>query len=102
MLVIENEVLQADLKEARSYLTRANEAEHMAFATRQLRARRRLALMFAFYRRNHCRLARLHLLAGCAIVLGRFAGFSKSYDVLGDAFMPVDGTGQPLTQEWAA
>ncbi len=33
-------------------------------------------------------------------MLGRFAGFSKSYDELGEAFMPVDGEGNPRTAAW--
>ncbi len=94
------EPLACDLEDARQYLRQASESELKAFTIRQLRARRRLTLMFNFYRRNHCRLARLHLLAGCAIMLGRFAGFSKSYDELGEAFMPVDRDEQPRTQAW--
>jgi hypothetical protein len=94
------EPLACDLEDARQYLLEIEENELQAFAIRQLRARRRLTLMFNFYRQHHCRLARLHLLAGCAIMLGRFAGFSKSYDQLGEAFMPVDIQGAPRTQAW--
>jgi hypothetical protein len=58
--------------------------------------------MLEFYRANHCRLARLHLLAGLAITLGRFAGYSRSFDELGEAFMPVNQSGEPRTAEWAS
>jgi hypothetical protein len=88
------------LQQARRYLPEASQIALTAFATRQLRARQRLTLMLAFYRHHHSRLARLHLLAGCAILLGRFAGFSKSYDDLGEAFMPVDRNGQPRSAAW--
>jgi hypothetical protein len=94
------ELLQSDIEDARCYLPKGSEAEWRAFALRQLRARKRLTLMREFYRENPCRLARLQLLAGCAIALGRFAGFSKSFDELGEAFMPVDRQGRPLTNEW--
>jgi hypothetical protein len=93
-------LLQSDLDEALRYLPQANDNEVKAFAIRQLRARQRLALLLEFYHKNHCRLARLQLLAACAIALGRFAGYSKSFDELGDAFMPVDNQGKALTQEW--
>jgi hypothetical protein len=92
--------LQSDLNDALRYLPQANDEQVKAFAIRQLRARQRLTLLLEFYHKNHCRLARLQLLAACAIALGRFAGYSKSFDELGDAFMPVDNQGQVLTQEW--
>jgi hypothetical protein len=92
--------LQSELQEALRYLPQANAETVKAFAARQLRARQRLTLMLEFYRRHPCRLARLQLLAACAIALGRFAGYSKSFDELGDAFMPVDNQGQALTEEW--
>jgi hypothetical protein len=92
--------LQSDLNDALRYLPQANDDQVKAFAIRQLRARQRLTLLLEFYHKNHCRLARLQLLAACAIALGRFAGYSKSFDELGDAFMPVDNQGQVLTQEW--
>lgn len=100
MLEDDIEPLPSDLKEARGYLPQASDEELCAFARRQLRARRRLFLLLDFYRQHPCRLTRLHLLAACAIALGRFAGFSKSFDELGDAFMPVDDDGQRRTQEW--
>jgi hypothetical protein len=92
--------MQGELQEALRYLSHTHAEMAEAFAARQLRARQRLTLMLAFYRRNPCRLARLQLLAACAIALGRFAGYSKSFDELGDAFMPVDNQGQALTEEW--
>lgn len=99
-LTREIELLPGDIKDARRRLPAAGEAELRAFAARQLRSRWRLTRMLDFYTAHPCRLARLHLLAGCAIALGRFAGYSHSYDKLGEAFMPVDGDGQPLTGEW--
>ncbi|MBI3650574.1 MAG: hypothetical protein HY231_05945 [Acidobacteria bacterium] len=100
MISNDGELLPSDLEEAKRYMPQANDAELRAFAWRQLRARRRLTLMLDFYRRHGCRLARLQLLAGCAIALGRFAAFSQSFDDLGEAFMPVDEQGQPRHQEW--
>jgi len=94
--------LASDLHDARRYVRKGSPAELEAFASRQLRSRRRLTLMLQFYRTHHCRLARLHLLAGCAVTLGRFAGYSKSFDDLGEAFMPVDLGSKPRTREWDA
>ena len=91
-----------DLRDARRYLRGVSHSEIEVFASRQLRSRRRLSLMLRFYRTHHCRLARLHLLAACAVTLGRFAGYSKSFDDLGAAFMPVDLAGRPRTAEWEA
>src|SRR5688572_28370445 len=89
-----------DLEEARRHLPAASEDAWRAFAGRQLRSRRRLARMRDFYARHPCRLARLHLLAGCAMALGRFAGYSQSYEPMGEAFMPVEDDGRPRTEEW--
>jgi hypothetical protein len=94
--------LASDLRDARRHLRDGSVAELEAFASRQLRSRRRLTLMLQFYRAHHCRLSRLHLLAGCAVTLGRFAGYSKSFDDLGEAFMPVDLGNKPRTREWEA
>ena len=94
--------VQSDLRDARRYLRGAGQTKIEAFASRQLRSRRRLSLMLKFYQTHHCRLARLHLLAACAVTIGRFAGYSPSFDDLGDAFMPVDLAGQPRTAEWEA
>lgn len=90
-----------DLDDARRYRPEASAEEAPVFALRQLRSRRRLTLMLDFYRANHCRPARLHLLGGAAITLGRFAGYSRGFDELGDAFMPVNQAGEPRTAEWA-
>ncbi len=35
-------------------------------------------------------MTRLHLLASCAVTLGRFAGFSETFDQMGEYFMPLD------------
>jgi hypothetical protein len=78
------------LHDTLGYLPQANDEPVKAFAIRQLRARQRLPFLLEFYRQNHCRLARLQLLAACAIALRRLAGYSKSFDELGDAFMPFD------------
>lgn len=105
LLTAELELSAREIAEARRYLPMAGseaDGEWLAFARRQLRARLRLTRMLDFYRRNPCCLARLHLLAGCAIALGRFAGYSQSYDELGEAFMPVTEDGAPRTTEWQA
>ncbi len=92
--------MSEDLREARRYLPAANEAELKGFAARQLRARQRLIELLRFYGENSCRMARLHLLASCAITLGRFAGFSATFDEMGEHFMPTNSENQPRTTEW--
>ena len=92
--------LECDLRDARRYLPQSPITDLEAFAVRQLRARRRLSRMADFYRSSHCRLSRLHLLAGCAITLGRFAGYSRTFDEMGEAFMPVDLLGRTRTHRW--
>ena len=72
--------LECDLADARRHLPAAREEDLIGFAVRQLRARRRLTNLLAFYRTNPCRLAHLHLLAASAVALGRFCGFSPAYD----------------------
>ncbi len=47
-----------------------------------------------------CRLSNLHLLATCAVTLGRFAGVSKEFDELGAEFMPATPDGTPRTSVW--
>jgi hypothetical protein len=89
-----------DLREARRYLSVASESELKNFAARQLRSRQRLSELIGFYSKNQCRMARLHLLASCAITLGRFAGFSETFDQMGEYFMPVNAENQPRTDEW--
>lgn len=45
-------------------------------------------------------MARLHLLATCAVTLGRFAGFSRTFDEMGEHFLSVNYNNQPRTLEW--
>lgn len=86
--------------EAIRYLPQGVEAERRAFTARQRRARLRLARLKAFYEENYCRLTRLHLLAACAIALGRFCGISAAFDEIGESLMPVDAENAPLTKDW--
>jgi hypothetical protein len=95
------EPLEDDLREARRYLSPEDSAAWDAFARRQLRARRRLTQLLTFYRANPCRMARTQLLAACAITLGRFCGYSRAFDAIGQALMPVDDEGRPRTTAWA-
>lgn len=95
------EPLECDLAEARRYLPGASTAELDAFARRQLRGRRRLTRLLAYYRANPCRMARPHLLATCAVTIGRFFGRSAAFDALGEALMPVDPGGRPRSGAWA-
>ena len=89
-----------NLCEAKRCLPNANEADLQKFAERQFRARQRFAELKKFYARNHCRMTRLHLLASCAVTLGRFAGFSETFDQMGEYFMPLTRENQPRTDEW--
>ena len=89
-----------NLTEARRHLPNANEAELEKFAERQYRARVRMLRLKEFYSRNYCRMTRLHLLASCAVTLGRFGGFSETFDQMGEYFMPLDEENQPRTDEW--
>ena len=91
-----------NLNEARSYLPLASESLQVAFARRQLRARRRATVLLDFYRRYPCHLANLHLLAACAVALGRFAGFSAEFDEIGEEAMPVSTDGEPRSAAWQA
>jgi len=91
-----------DLQEAKKYLPNADEDAQRGFAERQFRARQRFATLKDFYASNYCRMTRLHLLASCAVTLGRFAGFSETFDRLGDFFMPFDRENKPRTAEWQA
>ena len=70
--------LECDLADARRHLPAAREEDLIGFAVRQLRARRRLTNLLAFYRTNPCRLAHLHLLAASAVALGRFCMVASS------------------------
>ncbi|MGI8639934.1 MAG: hypothetical protein ACR2MG_08255 [Pyrinomonadaceae bacterium] len=89
-----------NLAEAKRYLSNADEFELKQFAARQHSARLRLAKLKEFYSRNFSRMTRLHLLAACAIALGRFCGVSKVFDEIGEALMPIDAENQPRTKEW--
>ena len=75
--------------------------ERHAFAARQLSARRRLYLLRSFYGTCRSRMARMHLLTSAAVVLGRFCGFSATFDAIGDALMPVTDAGAPRTPAWS-
>src|SRR5687767_6601793 len=88
------------LNEAQVYLPPASELQLEEFAARQLQARRRLARLKSFYGENYCRMTRLHLLAACAIVLGRFCGVSRVFDEIGESLMPVDAENEPRTADW--
>jgi hypothetical protein len=94
------EFLACDQQEAARYLRGGTTAERDAFARRQLRARHRLTRLLAFYRAHPCRMPRTHLLAACAITLGRFCGYSAAFDAIGEALMPVDREGRPRTEAW--
>ncbi len=89
-----------NLAEAKRYLPNAGESELEQFAVRQHRAQLRLVRLIEFYSQNFCRMTRLHLLASCAVTLGRFAGFSETFDLMGEYFMPVNRENQPRTAEW--
>jgi hypothetical protein len=91
-----------DLEAARAYVPRASPDEIEAFARRQLRARWRLGALVAFYRRNPCCMARIHLLTAAAVTLGRFCGFSPTFDAIGEALMPVDEDEKPRGESWRA
>ncbi len=88
------------LQEARRYLPNADDSELQDFAERQFGARRRVWLLKNFYNENFCRLTRLHLLAACAIALGRFCGISKTFDEIGESLMPVNARNQPASEDW--
>ncbi len=96
----ECEIIASDLKDASRRLPEADEEQWKHFAVRQLRARRRLADMARFYHACPCYMARTHLLAANAIALGRFCGFSASYDRLGEALSPVMRNGEPRSALW--
>jgi hypothetical protein len=89
-----------DLREARRYLPLGSADELTAFAERQLRARTRATLLLDFYHRYPCHLADLHLLASCAVALGRFRGFSPEFDEMGEEFMLAGEDGAPRTASW--
>lgn len=90
------------LREAQSRFPGGSPLEWERFAHRQRRARLRLTRLLAFYHDCSCCMSRTHLLAACAIVLGRFCGHSAAFDVIGEALMPVTAVGEPRTALWAA
>jgi hypothetical protein len=47
-------------------------------------------------------MSRVHLLASCAVTLGRLCGYSKEFGEMGELFMPVTREGVPQTREWQA
>src|SRR5689334_4236277 len=94
------ELHDSELREAARYLPAETETEWEAFALRQQNARRRLTQIRAFYQLHPCHLARTHLLAACAITLGRFCGYSASFDRIGEALMPVTPEGNIRTPLW--
>src|SRR5947208_17080071 len=80
---------ESDLQDATRFLLGASDAAKAEFALRQLRARRRTTRLLEFYLLFPCRMARLHLLASCAVTLGRLCGYSREFDEMGEHFMPV-------------
>jgi hypothetical protein len=88
------------VREARRYLPAGSADALEEFAVRQEHARRRLAGMLAFYGAHRCRLARIHLLTAAALTLGRFNGFSRTFDEIGARLMPVDEEGKPRGTAW--
>jgi len=90
----------SDLHEARRYLPNGSAEEQAAFAERQLRARSRTTHLLDFYQRYPCHLADLHLLASCAVALGRFRGFSPEFDEMGEEFMLASPDGRARTSAW--
>ena len=94
------QITDKNLREAKRYLPNADETAQIDFAERQFRSRQRFAELRDFYTKNYCRMTRLHLLASCAVTLGRFAGFSKTFDEMGEHFMPLNREKKPRTVEW--
>ncbi len=45
-------------------------------------------------------MTRLHMLAACAISLGRFCGVSEVFDEIGETLMPIDAENKPVSVEW--
>lgn len=93
---------ESDLKETDRFLLGATDQAKHEFALRQLRARRRTTQLINFYRQCHCHMARIHLLAASAVMLGRLCGFSTDFDEMGERFMPITIDGLPRTSEWLA
>jgi hypothetical protein len=93
---------EADLRETGRFLLGASDQAKFHFAQRQLDARRRTMQLLRFYRRFPCRMSRVHLLASCAVTLGRLCGYSPEFSEMGELFMPVNQQGAPQTCEWQA
>src|SRR5260221_10113712 len=83
------------VKEAQSRVPGGTPEVWEQFSSRQWRARLRLTRLLAFYHEHPCTMPRTHLLAACAIVLGRFCGHSAAFDEIGEALMPVTALNQP-------
>src|SRR5215469_2225568 len=95
-------LVEADLRDTGRFLLGASDQAKIDFAQRQLDARRRTTRLLRFYRRFHCRMSRVHLLASCAVTLGRLCGYSNEFGEMGELFMPVTQLGVPQTREWQA
>jgi len=93
---------EADLRDTRRFLLGASDQAKIDFAQRQLDARRRTTQLLRFYRLFPCRMSRVHLLASCAVTLGRLCGYSPEFGEMGKLFMPVTQQGAPQTREWQA
>ncbi len=88
------------LREVGRFLPHATPEEREAFARRQLRARQRQARISRFYRAYPSLMARTHLLAACALTLGRFCGYSPTFDRIGEVVNPAGPDGKPRTPAW--
>ena len=95
-------LVEADLRDTGRFLLGASDQAKVDFAQRQLDARRRTTQLLRFYRRFPCRMSRVHLLASCAVTLGRLCGYSQEFGEMGELFMPVTQEGLPQTREWQA
>lgn len=97
---MKSELTKSQIAEASRYLPGSENNKLEKFAERQMNARRRLAILKKFYAENFCRLTRLHLLAACAIALGRFCGVSKTFDEIGELLMPCGRDGTAKNEDW--
>jgi hypothetical protein len=90
-----------DIREAHRYLPDGSALDVRAFAARQRAARRRFTLLRTYYERRPCRMARIHLLTASAVTLGRFAGYSATFNAIGEELQPIDRHGSPRGELWA-
>lgn len=97
---MKSELAKSQIAEAKRYLPDSDISKLEKFAERQMNARRRLAILEKFYGENFSRMTRLHLLAACAIALGRFCGISETFDEIGELLMPCDENGIPKNEDW--